>query len=79
MLRARYDKFKIEKEQRAFEEKFHEEESQKSEIQKKRIIMMNKSKETRQHQAELIAKIKYISFFCFFENKIRKKMILFVF
>ena len=59
MLRARYDKFKIEKEQQAFEKQFKDEEDYKNEVQKKRIALMNKSKETRQQQAEIIAKIKY--------------------
>ena len=59
MLRARYDKFKIEKEQQAFEKQFKDEEDYKNEVQKKRIALMNKSKETRQQQAEIIAKIKF--------------------
>jgi hypothetical protein len=66
MLRARYDKFKIEKEQKAFEIKFKEQEEQKSEVQKKRVYLMNKAKETRQQQADLIAKIKFVQQFSYF-------------
>lgn len=57
-LRARYDKFKIEQEKIAFEHRFQEEEKQKGEVQDKRAYLLNKSKEYKQQQAELLAKIK---------------------
>ena len=62
LLRARYDKFKIEQEQIAFEQKFKEEEEQKNDQQNKRAYLLNKSKEYKQHQAELFAKIKFVIF-----------------
>lgn len=58
MLRARYDKFKIEQEKIAFEQKFQDEEKQRAEIQDKRSYLLNKSKEYKQQQAELLARIK---------------------
>ncbi len=61
-LRARYDKFKIEQEQLAFEKRFKEEEQQKNEIQNKRNYLLNKSKEYKQHQAELYARLKLVTF-----------------
>jgi hypothetical protein len=58
LLRARYDKFKIEQDKIAFENKFKEEEDQKNDFQNKRAYLLNKSKEYKQHQAELFARIK---------------------
>ena len=58
MLRARYDKFKIEQEQLAFENKFKEEEELKNKQQSQRNYLLNKSKEYRQQQADLFARIK---------------------
>lgn len=57
-LRARYDKFKAEQEKIAFEHKFLEQENSKMEQQMKRIYLLNKSKEFKQQQAELFARIK---------------------
>ena len=57
-LRARYDKFKVEKEQAEFDTKFKEEEILKEEQQNKRAYLLNKSKEYRQQQAEIFARIK---------------------
>ena len=67
MLRARYDKFKIEQDQIAFETQFKEEEEQKSKQQNKRALLLEKSKEYKQQQAELFARIKFVFFlrFCF--------------
>lgn len=59
MLRARYDKFKVEKEQAEFHTKFKQEEDLKAEQQNKRAYLLNKSKEYRQQQAEILARIKY--------------------
>jgi hypothetical protein len=59
MLRARYDKFKIEQDQIAFQEKFKQEEEKNNELQNKRAYLLNKSKEYKQHQAELFARIKF--------------------
>jgi hypothetical protein len=58
MLRARYDKFKIEQDQIAFEKKFQEETEQKNAQQNKRAYLLEKSKEYKQQQAELFARIK---------------------
>jgi hypothetical protein len=58
MLRARYDKFKIEQEKIAFEHQFKEEEKHQADIQDKRNYLLNKSKEYKQQQAELLARIK---------------------
>ncbi len=58
LLRARYDKFKIEQEQKAFEMKFKEEEELRSDQQNKRSYLLNKSKEFRQQQVELFARLK---------------------
>ena len=58
MLRARYDKFKIEQDQIAFEKKFQEETEQKNVQQNKRAYLLEKSKEYKQQQAELFARIK---------------------
>jgi hypothetical protein len=57
-LRARYDKFKIEQEQIQFEQKYRDEEKVKMNQQKQREYLLNKSKDFRQQQAELLAKIK---------------------
>jgi hypothetical protein len=57
-LRARYDKFKIEQDQIAFEKKFKEETEQKNIQQNKRAYLLEKSKEYKQQQAELFARIK---------------------
>jgi hypothetical protein len=59
-LRARYDKFKIEQDQIAFESKFREEAELKNQQQNKRAYLINKSKEYRLTQAELFAKIKFV-------------------
>ena len=59
-LRARYDKFKIEQDQIAFETKFREEAEIKNQQQNKRAYLINKSKEYRQTQAELFARIKFV-------------------
>ena len=58
MLRARYDKFKIEQEQLAFENKFKEEEKLRNKQKEQRDYLLDKSKEYRQQQAELFARIK---------------------
>ena len=62
MLRARYDKFKIEQDQIAFEKKFKEETEQKNMQQNKRAHLLEKSKEYKQQQAELFARIKFVFF-----------------
>ncbi len=58
ILRSKYDKFKIEQEQIAFQQRFQEEEKIKSQYQAKRNYLLNKSKEFKQQQAELYSKIK---------------------
>ena len=58
LLRSKYDKFQIEQEQIAFQQKYQEEENQKSNFQEKRSYLLNKSKEYKQRQAELYSKIK---------------------
>lgn len=60
MLRARYDKFKIEQEQLAFENKFKEEEKMRNKQKEQRDYLLDKSKEYRQQQAELFARIKWV-------------------
>ena len=57
LLRAKYDKFKIEQDKIAFEMKYKDEEQQRSEFQNRRNYMLNKSKEYKQQQAELFARI----------------------
>jgi hypothetical protein len=58
MLRARYDKYKMEQEKIAFEHQFEEEENQRNQVQERRNYLKNKSKEYKQQQADLLAKIK---------------------
>ncbi len=58
MLRSKYDKFKIEQEQIAFQNQYQAEEELKNQYQEKRAYLLNKSKEFKQQQAELYSKIK---------------------
>ena len=58
LLRSKYDKFKIEQEQIAFQNQYEAEENLKSQYQEKRTYLLNKSKEFKQQQAELYSKIK---------------------
>lgn len=57
-LHARYEKFKIEQEAIAFDQKFQDEERQRQDLQSKRQYLLEKSKKYRIQQAEMAAKIK---------------------
>ena len=57
-LHARYEKFKIEQEAIAFDQKFEDEEKQRQDLQNKRQYLLDKSKKFRIQQAEMAAKIK---------------------
>ena len=58
MLRAKYEKFKIEQAEQAFEQKFQDEERQRQELQDKRQYLLERSKKFKLQQAEIAARIK---------------------
>lgn len=57
MLRQKYEKFKIEQAELAFDQKFEDEERQKQELQDKRQYLLDRSKKFRLQQAEIAARI----------------------
>ena len=61
-LRQKYEKYKIEQEVIAFDQKFKEEERQRQELQNKRQYLLERSKKFKLQQAELAARIKWVIF-----------------
>lgn len=57
-LRARYDKFKVEQDQIAMQMKMMEQQRERDYQQQKRAYLLNRSKEYKQKQSELLEKIR---------------------
>lgn len=56
-MHQKYEKFKIEQAEMAFDQKFQDEERQKQELQNKRQYLLERSKKFRLQQAEIAARI----------------------
>lgn len=58
-LRARYEKFKLEQEKIALQMKIMEQQKEREDQQTKRAYLINRSKEFKQKQSEMLEKIRY--------------------